>query len=128
MHPSRMTTASINPKDYTPCPVATVAFLGLGVMGYPMAGHLAQAGHAVTVYNRTATKSIAWCTEFSGANTTNVSHAPTPRQAALGADIVFCCVGNDDDLRLQIKLNSQRSKADISDTGGLASAGLAPVN
>ncbi len=99
MHPSRMTTASINPKDYTPCPVATVAFLGLGVMGYPMAGHLAQAGHAVTVYNRTATKSIAWCTEFSGANTKNVSHAPTPRQAALGADIVFCCVGNDDDLR-----------------------------
>jgi 3-hydroxyisobutyrate dehydrogenase len=74
-----------------------VAFLGLGVMGHPMAGHLALAGHAVTVYNRTASKSVAWCAEYAGAGTQK--HAPTPREAAQGADIVFCCVGNDDDLR-----------------------------
>ena len=66
-------------------------------MGYPMAGHLARAGHQVTVYNRTDTKSIAWCAEFKGA--AGVNHANTPREAAQGAEIVFCCVGNDDDLR-----------------------------
>jgi 3-hydroxyisobutyrate dehydrogenase-like beta-hydroxyacid dehydrogenase len=70
-----------------------VAFLGLGVMGHPMAGHLARAGHTVTVYNRTAAKSQAWVGEYGGHS------APTPRQAAAGADIVFACVGNDDDLR-----------------------------
>ncbi len=70
-------------------------------MGYPMAGHLARAGHQVTVYNRTATKSEAWCAEYTGATSQNcsVNHAPTPRQAVQGADLVFCCVGNDDDLR-----------------------------
>ena len=89
--------SSINPKTYEPAPSRKVAFLGLGVMGYPMAGHLATAGHQVTVYNRTATKSIAWCSEYSGGSAKN--HATTPRAAATEADIVFCCVGNDDDLR-----------------------------
>ncbi|HQP68548.1 MAG TPA: NAD(P)-dependent oxidoreductase [Quisquiliibacterium sp.] len=70
-----------------------VAFLGLGVMGYPMAGHLRRAGHHVTVFNRTAAKADQWAAEYGGAS------AATPRQAAHGADIVFCCVGNDDDLR-----------------------------
>ncbi len=70
-----------------------VAFLGLGVMGYPMAGHLVKAGHQVTVFNRTAAKAAAWAAEHGGA------HAPTPREAAAGADIVAACVGNDDDLR-----------------------------
>ncbi|CAM3916096.1 NAD(P)-dependent oxidoreductase [Paracidovorax anthurii] len=89
--------SSTNPRSYDATPARKVAFLGLGVMGYPMAGHLALAGHQVTVYNRTATKSIAWCAEFSA--TSGAKHAPTPREAAQGADIVFCCVGNDDDLR-----------------------------
>ncbi|MEM7222384.1 MAG: NAD(P)-dependent oxidoreductase [Pseudomonadota bacterium] len=70
-----------------------VAFIGLGVMGYPMAGHLAAGGHHVTVYNRTAAKAEAWVAEHGGA------HAPTPRQAVEGAEIAFSCVGNDDDLR-----------------------------
>lgn len=73
--------------------MAKVAFLGLGVMGYPMAGHLAKAGHDVTVYNRTAAKAEKWVAEHGGA------HAATPREAAQGADFVMACVGNDDDLR-----------------------------
>ena len=88
---------NINPKTYEATPPRKVAFLGLGVMGYPMAGHLARARHQVTVYNRTASKSIAWCEEFAGANGPN--HATSPAGAAAGAEIVFCCVGNDDDLR-----------------------------
>ena len=84
-------------KTYEATPARHVAFLGLGVMGYPMAGHLARAGHQVTVYNRTASKSIAWCAEFAGAN--SPKHAETPRLAAQQADLIFCCVGNDDDLR-----------------------------
>ena len=72
----------MNQRSYDAVTPHKVAFLGLGVMGYPMAGHLKKAGHDVTVYNRTSAKS-----------------APTPRQAAHDADIVFCCVGNDDDLR-----------------------------
>jgi 3-hydroxyisobutyrate dehydrogenase/2-hydroxy-3-oxopropionate reductase len=74
-------------------PPKRVAFLGLGVMGYPMAGHLAAAGHAVTVYNRSATKAAQWVVEHGHAS------APTPRAAAAHADVVFACVGNDDDLR-----------------------------
>ncbi len=73
-----------------------VAFLGLGVMGYPMAGHLARAGHQVTVYNRSAAKAQAWKAEYGGAT------AATPREAAAasgGAEFIFCCVGNDADLR-----------------------------
>ena len=71
-----------------------IAFIGLGVMGYPMAGHLRKkGGHDVTVYNRTPAKAAQWVKEFGGAG------APTPRQAARDADLVFCCVGNDDDVR-----------------------------
>ncbi len=90
-----------NSKSYDACPRTKVAFLGLGVMGFPMAGHLALAGHEVTVYNRTATKSIAWCAEFARATGQNASNtfAETPLLAVQGADLVFCCVGNDDDLR-----------------------------
>ena len=69
------------------------AFIGLGVMGYPMAGHLKKAGHDVTVYNRTTAKAEEWAKEFGGAS------AATPAAAAAGADIVCACVGNDDDLR-----------------------------
>jgi 3-hydroxyisobutyrate dehydrogenase len=89
--------SAINPKTYESTSPRRVAFLGLGVMGYPMAGHLARAGHQVTVYNRTASKSIAWCEEFTGAG--SVKQAETPRLAAQQAELVFCCVGNDDDLR-----------------------------
>ena len=89
--------SNINPKTYEPAESTPVAFLGLGVMGYPMAGHLAQAGHAVTVYNRTPAKAQDWAKEF--ANTKAPKAAATPREAAKGARIVFCCVGNDDDLR-----------------------------
>ena len=85
---------SINTRTYETIRPQKVAFLGLGVMGYPMAGHLATAGHQVSVYNRTATKSIAFCAEFKGS-----VHGSTPKSAAADADIVFCCVGNDDDLR-----------------------------
>ncbi len=89
--------SSLNSRPYEPTPARRVAFLGLGVMGYPMAGHLARAGHQVTVYNRTAAKAQAWCAEFADA--AGASHAATPREAAAHAEIVFCCVGNDDDLR-----------------------------
>ncbi|MGC1494741.1 MAG: NAD(P)-dependent oxidoreductase [Sulfitobacter sp.] len=70
-----------------------IAFLGLGVMGYPMAGHLAAAGHDVTVYNRTATKADAWAKQHGGRS------AATPAEAAKGAELIMACVGNDDDLR-----------------------------
>jgi 3-hydroxyisobutyrate dehydrogenase-like beta-hydroxyacid dehydrogenase len=73
--------------------IKRVAFLGLGVMGYPMAGHLARAGLDVTVYNRTAAKAQAWVAEYGG------RAAATPREAAQGAELVLACVGNDDDLR-----------------------------
>ncbi|NIZ60839.1 oxidoreductase [Sedimentitalea sp. CY04] len=73
--------------------MAKIAFLGLGVMGYPMAGHLQAAGQQVTVYNRTTAKAEAWSQEHGG------SWAATPREAASGADYVMACVGNDDDLR-----------------------------
>lgn len=81
-----------------------VAFLGLGVMGAPMAGHLASAGHSVTVYNRSAAKADAWVAKHGGAA------APTPAEAAAGAEIVFACVGNDDDLRSVV----------LGDTGAFA--------
>lgn len=73
--------------------MARVAFLGLGAMGYPMAGHLARHGHDVVVYNRTVTTAQKWAQEYSGAI------AQTPAQAAQAAEFVLCCVGNDDDLR-----------------------------
>ncbi|MBI2296732.1 MAG: NAD(P)-dependent oxidoreductase [Betaproteobacteria bacterium] len=74
--------------------MARIAFIGLGVMGYPMAGHLKRSGdHDVTVYNRTAAKAAAWVKEYGGGS------APTPREAARDADLVFSCVGNDEDVR-----------------------------
>ena len=73
--------------------MANCAFIGLGVMGYPMAGHLVAAGHEVTVYNRTGAKAEAWAKEHGG------DFRATPREAAEGADFVMACVGNDDDLR-----------------------------
>jgi 3-hydroxyisobutyrate dehydrogenase len=73
--------------------LSEVAFLGLGVMGFPMAGHLARGGHGVVVYNRTAAKAARWVGQHGGAS------APTPREAAVGRDFVLACVGNDDDLR-----------------------------
>ncbi|HSV52061.1 MAG TPA: NAD(P)-dependent oxidoreductase [Burkholderiaceae bacterium] len=103
---------STHSKSYEPTRARNLAFLGLGVMGHPMAGHLALAGHAVTVYNRTASKSIAWCEEFG--RTSGPKHAETPRLAVANAEIVFCCVGNDDDLRSVV----------LGDEG--AFAGMAP--
>jgi 3-hydroxyisobutyrate dehydrogenase len=85
---------STNPKTYESTPSRKVAFLGLGVMGYPMAGHLYLAGHQVTVYNRSAAKSAAFNAEYAG-----TGHGLTPHDAVKDADFVFCCVGNDDDLR-----------------------------
>lgn len=85
-----------------------VSFLGLGVMGYPMAGHLAKAGHDVTVYNRTAAKAENWVAEFGG------KAAATPKEAAVGQEIVFACVGNDDDLR-SITLNEDGAFAGMSE-------------
>src|SRR5260221_4435255 len=74
--------------------MAKVAFLGLGVMGFPMAGHLVKkGGHEVTVYNRTGAKAKEWADKFGGRT------APTPKAAAEGQDFVMCCVGNDNDLR-----------------------------
>lgn len=74
--------------------MAKVSFLGLGVMGYPMAGHLLKkGGHDVTVYNRSPAKAAQWARDYGGKS------APTPREAAQGADFVLMCVGNDDDVR-----------------------------
>ena len=103
---------TIHPKAYETTAPRQVAFLGLGVMGYPMAGHLALAGHTVSVYNRTATKSEAFCAQLATAG--RVRHAETPAAAASGAEIVFCCVGNDEDLRSVV----------LGDTGALV--GMAP--
>jgi 3-hydroxyisobutyrate dehydrogenase len=85
--------------------MAKVAFLGLGVMGYPMAGHLKnKGGHDVTVYNRTSAKADKWVAQFGG------NSAKTPKAAAEGQDFVMCCVGNDDDLR-QVTLGSDGALA-----------------
>ena len=86
-----------NPRSYPDATPRKVAFLGLGVMGWPMAGHLALAGHTVTVFNRTAAKAQAWVQACAA--TGRAHHASTPREAAQGADIVLMCVGNDDDVR-----------------------------
>ncbi|MDP1535084.1 MAG: NAD(P)-dependent oxidoreductase, partial [Rubrivivax sp.] len=96
--------STINPRNYEAAEPRRLAFLGLGVMGHPMAGHLARAGHQVTVYNRTEAKAGAWADEFGG------QVAATPAAAAAGADIVFACVGNDDDLRSVV----------LGDSGALA--------
>ena len=73
--------------------MSNLAFIGLGVMGFPMAGHLAKAGHRVTVYNRNFDKAEKWCSEYNG------QIAATPADAAEGAEFIMCCVGNDNDLR-----------------------------
>ncbi len=80
-------------KTYDAIAAQRVAFIGLGVMGYPMAGHLARAGHGVCVYNRSEAKAAAWVADYGQRS------APTPREAAADAQYVFVCVGNDDDLR-----------------------------
>jgi 3-hydroxyisobutyrate dehydrogenase len=80
-------------RIYDPVPSRRVTFLGLGVMGFPMAGHLARAGHRVTVYNRSPAKAEAWQAQFGG------ERASTPAAACADAAFVFACVGNDDDLR-----------------------------
>jgi 3-hydroxyisobutyrate dehydrogenase-like beta-hydroxyacid dehydrogenase len=103
------------PRTYPTTEPQRVAFLGLGVMGHPMAGHLARAGHPLTVYNRTAAKARAWVDEHGG------RAAATPREAAAGAAIVFACVGNDDDLRAVTLGDGTGDKA-----GGGAFAGMAP--
>ncbi|WP_133407196.1 NAD(P)-dependent oxidoreductase [Parashewanella tropica] len=87
--------------------MAKVTFIGLGVMGYPMAGHLQNQGHQVTVYNRTSSKAEAWVKQFEG------KQASTPEQAATGAEIVFVCVGNDDDLR-QVVVGEQGALAGMA--------------
>ena len=84
------------------------AFIGLGVMGYPMAGYLAKAGHDTVVYNRTAAKAETWVDEYGGRS------APTPLEAASEADIVFCCVGNDDDVR-EVILGEQGALAGVGE-------------
>ena len=91
--------------------MAKVAFIGLGVMGFPMAGHLVKAGHDVTVYNRTGKKAEEWAAKHKGKT------APTPAQAAKGAEIVCSCVGNDDDLRSVI----------YGDNGALAGMGKGAI-
>ena len=103
----------MNPRSYDPTASRRVAFLGLGVMGHPMAGHLARAGHHVTVYNRSAAKAAAWAGTYGG------STAATPREAAAQADIVFACVGNDDDLR-SITLGAAGAGGARADTGAFA--------
>lgn len=95
-------------KNYAICPPKRVAFLGLGVMGYPMAAHLARAGHTVCVYNRHADKARQWVAQLGG------TFAATPREAAAGADMVFCCVGNDDDLR-SVVLGEQGALAGMAE-------------
>ena len=79
--------------------VLTLGFVGLGVMGYPMAGHLARAGHNVTVYNRTSAKADQWLRDFQDQCLGKLATAPTPGDCSEGADIVFMCVGNDNDVR-----------------------------
>ena len=107
--------SSIASKNYDAVTPRKVAFLGLGVMGYPMAAHLLKAGHQVTVYNRSAAKAQAWCAEFGQPG----AYASTPRAAAQGADIVFCCVGNDDDLRA-VTLGALGSDGQRGTDGALA--------
>lgn len=91
--------SAVNAKTYASTPAQRVAFVGLGVMGYPMAAHLALAGHHVTVYNRSSAKAEQWLQAFGSAGQGGHALAATPREAAAAADVVLCCVGNDDDVR-----------------------------
>ena len=97
--------------------MARVAFLGLGVMGFPMAGHLAAAGHEVTVWNRTAAKAAAWAQKHGG------RAAATAREAAQGAEFVMCCVGNDDDLRAVCALHKGMVKGYLDTSGSRLTTG-----
>ena len=117
---------SIATKTYAPTPAQRVAFLGLGVMGYPMAAHLALAGHHVTVYNRSPAKAAQWLAEFGTAGAGGHRSAPTPREAAQGADLVFCCVGNDEDLRAVVlgTLNAQGQREANGAFAGMAAGSL----
>ena len=99
------------PTSSPASPIRRVAFIGLGVMGYPMAGHLSKAGFDVTVYNRTHAKAEQWVAQYGG------RAASTPREAAAGAELVLACVGNDDDLR-SVTLGEQGAFA------GMASGAL----
>ena len=105
--------------------MATVAFIGLGVMGAPMAGHLASAGHDVRVYNRSSSKADRWAAEHRG------TVAANPAAAAAGADAVFICVGNDDDVRQVVlgadgTLAALKAGAAIVDHGGAAHGRVQP--
>ena len=95
-------------KTYAATAPKRLAFLGLGVMGAPMAAHLRRAGHQVTVYNRTAAKAQCWAQQYGG------RFAATPREAVSGAEMVFCCVGNDDDLR-SVVLGEQGALAGMTE-------------
>ena len=95
-------------KTYAATAFKRLAFLGLGVMGAPMAAHLRRAGHQVTVYNRTAAKAQCWAQQYGG------RFAATPREAVSGAEMVFCCVGNDDDLR-SVVLGEQGALAGMAE-------------
>jgi 3-hydroxyisobutyrate dehydrogenase len=88
-----VTTSTLGQRDYDTVLPRRLGFVGLGTMGFPMAGHLARAGHRVAAFNRTAAKAQQWAAEFGG------RAVATPREAAGGAEVVFVCVGNDDDLR-----------------------------
>jgi 3-hydroxyisobutyrate dehydrogenase-like beta-hydroxyacid dehydrogenase len=107
--------------------MSATAFIGLGVMGFPMAGHLAQAGHSVTVYNRTASRAEEWLQAYQSAG--DVRTAATPAAAAAGAEFVFVCVGNDDDVRSVVTSDdgalSAMSANSILIDHTTASAGLA---
>lgn len=109
----------VNPKPYAPVATQKAAFLGLGVMGYPMAAHLALAGHTVTVYNRNTVKSEQWLQQFGQVGTGGHARALTPREAVAQADIVFCCVGNDDDLR-SVVLGVLQKNGERTGDGALA--------
>lgn len=109
----------VNAKSYASTPPLRVAFLGLGVMGFPMAGHLALAGHLVTVYNRTPSKAIQWLEEFGSAGPGGHAMAATPREAVTQADVVFCCVGNDEDL-LSVVLGTLGVDGQRAPNGALA--------
>lgn len=107
------TMPMIGAKTYEAVAAHRVAFLGLGVMGAPMAAHLARAGHSVTVYNRTATRAARWVDEIAASGGARVASAATPRAAAQGAQFVLACVGNDDDLE-QVVLGTDGAFAGMS--------------
>ena len=109
----------VNPKTYAPAAPQRVAFLGLGVMGYPMAAHLALAGHHVTVYNRSPAKAAQWLQDFGQVGAGGHTSAATPQEAVAQAELVFCCVGNDDDVRAVV-LGALNAQGERDPSGALA--------